>query len=469
MRIRKLLSNAKTAQRDVNTLYQASYPVEGTVLVRELFLGGFRIPNITQYRRQLRFLSALPNPSAFPTKPRQDHWLKVLVEFDKEPEEPFGPLSLQTSTELDLSVIRPERLMHSISDKDRKSVRFQTPVISHSEVRQQSQPAKSISLSELSRIFHVPKPPSEYNPTMLIDEPDMLSLRDILRSSIRTSHVSRIRLAALLTWNVICLINTPWMKQGLKAVDICFIRDHDVTHVDDLFIRHSCDQEHTEHSDFRSLIEGHIFQLGVILLELSLHRNIDDLQESQGLDYVPDEIGGRVLISRMIDAVYLESGTKYGDLVRRCVSFQSDSTLDLPHLMILEKTQVFLIREILSPLEDLFKIFGSLDSKATIHLAGLRAISPKTEHLIDDSTIDDRAQGLHEPSTRPPIEDSCLEYLSTLRQYAFKVYQKCDAHTLAFTRVMLAGTWIAANKYVHGRAHDCASSERNPLEYRRSR
>ena len=464
IKVRELLSNVKSAQRDVNTLYQALYPVEGTVLVRELFLEGFRIPNITQYRRQLRLLFAPPNPSALPIKPRQDHWLKIWVEFDKELEERSEPLSLQTSSELDISVIpslvgmhfsggspsrdarnltryrmRPEILMHSMSDKDRKRVRFQTPVMSHSDVRQKSQPAKVISLSELSHLFHVPKPPSEYDPAMLIDEPDMLSLRDILRSSIRTSHISRIRLAASLTWNVICLINTPWMKQGLKAVDIFFIRDHDVIHVDDLLIRHGCDQEHTKHSDFRSLIEGQIFQLGVILLELSLHRNIDNLQEGQEPDHVPDAIGERVLISRMIDAVYLASGAKYGDLVRRCVSFQFDSTFDLPHPKVLEKIQVFLIREVLSPLEDLFKLFGSLDSKATIHLAGFGAISPKNEHPIDDSTIDDRAQGLHDPSTRHPIEDSCLEHLATLRQYAFKVYQKCDADTLAFTRVMLAG------------------------------
>ena len=69
------------------------------------------------------------------------------------------------------------------------------------------------------------------------------------------------------------------------------------------------------------------------------------------------------------------SRADYGNLVRRCVWFQSDSRLDLPHTKILEKTQEFLTRSVLSPLEDLLKHFGSLDSEATIHLAGFGATS----------------------------------------------------------------------------------------------
>ena len=172
MRVRELLSNAKTAHRDVNTPYQASYPVEGTVLVWDLFLEGFRVSNKKQYRRQLRLLFAPSSPSASPTEPSQDHWLKVWVKFDKELEERSEPLSFQIRNGLDLPVmpsllgmhfsggspsrgargltrygIRPERLPHSISAKDRKSVRFQTPAMSHSETRQQGQPANILSLS----------------------------------------------------------------------------------------------------------------------------------------------------------------------------------------------------------------------------------------------------------------------------------------------------------------------------------
>ena len=463
-RVRELLLNAKMAQGDVNTLYQALYPAERTVLVRVLFLESFRIPNMSHYCRQLRLLFTPPNPSPIPIEPRQDHWLKVWVELDDELEERSGPFSLRTTSDNDLSVIPylvgahfsggspsrgpheltkygigSDRLLNATSDKERKSVRFQTPSMSHPEVRQQNRSEKVIYLSELSRMFHVPKPPSEYDQAMLIDEPDMLSLRAILRSNLSTSHVNRIRLAASLTWNVICLINTPWIKQGLKAVDIFFIRDHDVIYVDDLLIRHSFDQEYTEHTDCKSLIQGQIFRLGIILLELGLDRDFDDLQEGQEPDHVPDELGERVLISRMIDVVYLASGTKYGDVVRRCVSFQFDRTLDSRHPKILEKIQVLLIREVLSPLEDLLKLFGSLDSEATIRLAGFGAISPNIEHLTDDSKIDDRAQGLQEPRTRPPIWDSGLGQLSNLRQYASKVYQNCNADTLALTRVMLAG------------------------------
>ena len=55
------------------------------------------------------------------------------------------------------------------------------------------------------------------------------------------------------------MISTPWIKQGLKTVDIFFIRDHDVILLDDLLIRHRFDREYTERTHFRTLIEGQIF------------------------------------------------------------------------------------------------------------------------------------------------------------------------------------------------------------------
>ena len=442
MRVRKRLSNVQIAQRDVNILYRALYQVKETLSVRKFFLESFRILKSSQYRRQLRLLLIPPDSSAIRTEPRQNHWLKVCVDFDKELEERSGFPNRQITSELELSTMRPESWINNPSDKQRKSVRYQLPTMSHSEVRPQSRPAKVVSLLEFSHMF---EPPPEYgrifieDPAMLIDETDIICLRDILRSSICASHVNRIRLAASLTWDVICLINTPWMKQGLKAVDIFFTRDRNVIRVDDLLICHSFDQEDTEQTNPRSLIQDRIFRLGVLLFELSLHRNIDDLQEGQKPDHIPDELAERVLISRMLDGVYSESGTKYGDLVRRCVSFQFDSSLESQHPKTLEEIQVLLIREVFSPLEDLLKLFGSLDSEATINLAASGATSPKIKRLIDDSTIDDRAQGLHEPSTRPPTDDFCLEHLSVLYQYASEVYQRCDADTFAFTRVMLAG------------------------------
>ena len=413
-----------------------------------------------------------PDSSAIRIKPRRNHWLKVCVDFDEELGERSGSFNLQNALEMKLYATGQESLIKIPSDKQRKSVRLQTPTISRSEARQQSRPAKAVSLLELSDMFHASELVSKYgpilieDPAMLIDETNLLSLRDVLRSSIRTTHVNRIRVAASLTWDVICLINTPWMKWGLKAIDVFFAKSHDVIRVDDLLICRSFDQEDTDQIDPRPLIQGRIFRLGVILLELGLHQNLDDLHEAEQLDHIPDELAERVLISRMIDVVYSESGTKYGDLVRRCVSFQFDSSLDSQHPKMLEEIQNSLIREVFSPLEDLLKLFGSLDSEATINLASSQATSPKSKLLFDDSSIqglytpstrpsidtlsddssiDDRAstiykiQGLHESSTRPPLEDFCLEHLSLLHRYASEVCQKGYADTFAFARVMLAG------------------------------
>ena len=163
------------------------------------------------------------------------------------------------------------------------------------------------------------------------------------------------------------------MKRGLKVADIFFTKNHDVIRVDDLFICHSFDHENIEQADPISLIQGQTFRLGVILFELSLHENIEDLQEGQQSDGIPDEFAERLLISRMIDDVYLWGGIEYGDLVRKCVSFQFDSSLNSQHPKMLEEMQKPLISEVFSPLEDLLELFSSLDSKATINLAGSQA------------------------------------------------------------------------------------------------
>ena len=453
-RVRKLLSNAQWAQRDVSILYQA---VKKIPSVRKLFLVSFQIPNLSQYRNRLQlfltpqrrlFLDLAPDRRPIEVKTRQHYWLKVCVDFDKEPEKASVHYNPQMTSYFEPSTRRPESSIGSPSDKQGRIVKsHHLPNIAIPKVREQTRPAKVVSLGEFSDMIHGRKseaPPLYGNimigdATMLIRETDMLSLRDIFQSSIRISYVNRIRIAALLTWDVICLMGTPWMKQGVKAADIFVSADRNIIRLGDLSICHSFEQEDFAQIDQRSLSQCRIFRLGVILLELSLSRNIDDLQEGQRPDHIPDELAERVLISRMIDVVYAESGTQYGNLVRECVLFQSDSNLSSQHPKTLEDVQNLLLRNVFSPLQDLLKLCGSLDTEATINVPGYGALIPETESSADDSTIEDRAPGLHEPSTRPPIEDFRLEHLSILRQYASQVYQKCDADTFAFTQVMLAG------------------------------
>ena len=444
-RARELLPHANMAQSDVYILHWALYPVKEILKVQKWFLECFQISNFSQHRRQLQLLVTPPASPAIHIKSRQNHWLKICVDFDKELGERSGLPNFRTTRELELSIIRPETSMQPPSNEQRQSMRLQSPTVSHSEVLQQSRPAKIVSLLEFRHMFHASELPSAYGPisiedcAMLIDKTDMLSLEDLLRSSIRISTVARTYLAASLTWSVICLIDTPWLKQGLKAVDIFFTRDQNVIRVDEPLICHSFDHDDTEHTDPKSLLEGRIFRLGVLLLELSLHQNIEDLQEGQQPDDIPYELAERLLVSQMIADVYAESGVDYGNLARRCVSFQFDSSLDSQHPKSLEEIQVFLIGNVFSPLEALLKLLGGLGSKPTIDIEGSGVINPELKRLSDKPTTEDRAKGLHEPSFRPPIEDFSLKDMSTLRQYASRVYQKCDADTFAFTRVTLAG------------------------------
>ena len=128
-RVRELLSSAKMAQADVNSLYQA---VKEPPSVRKLFLVSFQIPNLSQYRHQLQLLliprgrlvlDDLPSRPLDDLETRQHSWLKLCVDFDKEPKKPSRHPTLQTT-----SYFEPiRRLRSSIgfpADKQGRSVKF---------------------------------------------------------------------------------------------------------------------------------------------------------------------------------------------------------------------------------------------------------------------------------------------------------------------------------------------------------
>ena len=179
--------DARMAQRDVNTLYQALYTVKENPSFRKVFLESFRITHSSRYRRQLQLLLIPPDSSLSYVGLMQNHWLKVCVKFDKELEERAASHTLPTGRESDVPTIRLASSIDSPTDKQRERVRFQKPIMSQLEVHQQSRPVRAVSLSDSSRMVHVSEPLFEYgpilirDPALLIHETDMLSLGDILR------------------------------------------------------------------------------------------------------------------------------------------------------------------------------------------------------------------------------------------------------------------------------------------------
>ena len=130
MRVRELLSNAKMAQADVNSLYQA---VKEPPSVRKLFLVSFQIPNLSQYRHQLQLLliprgrlvlDDLPSRPLNDLETRQHFWLKLCVDFDKEPKKPSRHPTLQTTSYFEPSTKRLRSSIGFPADKQGRSVKF---------------------------------------------------------------------------------------------------------------------------------------------------------------------------------------------------------------------------------------------------------------------------------------------------------------------------------------------------------
>ncbi|KAL9037214.1 MAG: hypothetical protein Q9214_005800, partial [Letrouitia sp. 1 TL-2023] len=306
--IKPLLSNAKRIEKNADiiftTLRQAALEAQ---LGKKAFIEGFRISNQMQSYRHFRILLSprdLPPSSA--TDPRANRLLDICIECDEKLEDPPESPLYQPVSGLNL-LTGPEVELTEPAKIPKLKVHFETPVHSHLEEQYHGQPNKAVSLKRLGHLLREPETLLKLNPTPLRDsamvriEADMFSLRDVLRLAVRSSRANRLHLAVSLTWDVICLMNTPWVGDGLKAVDIFFARDGGNVHLGVPLICQSFDRGDYWQEDLVSRIDKQVFRLGVILFELSLGRNIEDLEQGQQLGRLPEHLSESILISRMID------------------------------------------------------------------------------------------------------------------------------------------------------------------------
>lgn len=144
------------------------------------------------------------------------------------------------------------------------------------------------------------------------------------------SRRDRLYIAMTLASSVLQLDGTFWLKRHWNSGDIVFLpkeenRRMDYSHPYVSWRVLPNDKNKNSRSGVDNLPSPcqvrneFLFALGITLIELSLKRNIYEMRKSE--DDLLTEIPANVnTATRLIDDVYNESGTRYGDVVQRCLT-----------------------------------------------------------------------------------------------------------------------------------------------------
>jgi hypothetical protein len=160
------------------------------------------------------------------------------------------------------------------------------------------------------------------------------SLRTVLNDS-RFARRDRLKLAVTLASSVLQLHETPWLDRNWGKDNIFFVNKPGTTIFDQPFV-----SQHFSHAipavtkDMpramsRIIRNQSLYALGVALIELWYGKALSDLHKEQdgthntGTPQV-DLMTEWNTADRLVDELYSEAGSKYGDAVRRCIRCDFD-------------------------------------------------------------------------------------------------------------------------------------------------
>ena len=173
---------------------------------------------------------------------------------------------------------------------------------------------------------------------------DLMSLEYLLRvskqwgpgSSLSRRH--RLYIALTLASSVLQLDGTLWLKRQWRSGDILFLSLEDrETSTPRADFAHPYvswkvspeDANTTLVTDASRATFAHripseiLFVLGITLVELCFGQNIYDMRVAEDIDKT-EMLTNFNTASRLVDYVYNESGSRYGDVVRRCLKCPPD-------------------------------------------------------------------------------------------------------------------------------------------------
>ncbi|KAF5533739.1 hypothetical protein FMEXI_11655 [Fusarium mexicanum] len=153
------------------------------------------------------------------------------------------------------------------------------------------------------------------------------SLNEVLGQNCRQmilSEQDRLKLAAVISSNLLQLHGSPWMPKVIRSQDIYLIQSEDDPICDRFFVMQTlpnktgpCIEENTELSSMRNQA---LFYLGVLLIELAFGKSLELLRSerdksSTGFQFFTDYRTAK----RLVDQVKRFIGPSYGSAVSRCI------------------------------------------------------------------------------------------------------------------------------------------------------
>ena len=183
------------------------------------------------------------------------------------------------------------------------------------------------------------------------------------------SRRDRLYIAVTLASSVLQLDGTSWLKRQWRSGDILFLPLEDLeTSTPRVDLTHPYVSQKVFPEDANTVLVADasgttiahripseiLFVLGITLTELCFGQNIYDMRIEEDMDKT-EMLTNFNTASRLIDYVYNESGSRYGDVVRRCLKCPPDvrdASLDN------EEFQEAVFESIVTPLRQDFEDFN---------------------------------------------------------------------------------------------------------------
>lgn len=178
-----------------------------------------------------------------------------------------------------------------------------------------------------------------HKPFRMQETSSILSLGSVLASNAighrRFSAGHRLRLAVLLSTNLLQLYRTPWLTDTWDHNDIAFLDGIGDDSLKDPFV--SCNTNHVNDSSPADngvpvsawedmVLNRSLFALGILLIELCLGKPFEELRDGAmaGKGRV-SAASDFAVANQLLDEVMNEFGDRYADAVRRCIRCAFDT------------------------------------------------------------------------------------------------------------------------------------------------
>ena len=150
----------------------------------------------------------------------------------------------------------------------------------------------------------------------------------------RFTRGDKLRLAVILASSVLQLYETPWLEKTWQRDDIMFIHAANGPLYEQPFVSRSFPTNKSSQrpgitskpSMMPAIRNPVLFALGVLLIELCLGKPLEELKrpDERTRDGSVDAALDWVAADRLVEDVYLEGGSRYGDAVRHCIRCDFD-------------------------------------------------------------------------------------------------------------------------------------------------